>query len=123
VKRSWFEVRAVYFWSLCAALLLALSMSGCISVQEVDTLNKRFAAFEISYKQTLVEVESLLNGNMLKPETKQTVAKILEDVNKARAAAYVAKGTGNVFEAKNQLDLALKALDFLKATLPKGAQL
>lgn len=103
--------------------LFALLITACISVQEVDTVNKSFAAFEISYKQTLVEVESLLNENLLKPETKLKVAKMLGEVNKARNSAYAAKAAGNVMEAKNQLDIALKALDILKANIPKGAQI
>lgn len=100
--------------------LFLVFLTGCLTAS-LDTTNKKFAAFEITYKQTLAEISSLEAGNRLKPETKLKVASALEDVNKARNSAYAAKNLGNLKDAETQLNLAILLLDKLKATT--GGQL
>lgn len=103
-------------------LLLALFIAGCAGIT-LDTTNKKFAAFEISYKSVLTEIDSLDSANALKAETKTKVSGLLREVNKTRDLAYLAKNTGNLLEAQNQLNLAVTLLEKLKTSVPKGSQL
>lgn len=103
-------------------LAVVVLLTGCAALN-LDTTNKRFAAFEISYKSMLTEVDQLDKSDSLRPETKARLRGSIADVKNARAAAYVAKGTGNILEAQNQLALAIKLLDALKANLPKDAKI
>lgn len=96
--------------------LLVLFLIGCAGVT-IDTVNKRFAAFEVSYKSVLTEIDSLDRSNSLKPETKTKLVALLKDVNKARDAAYLAKNVGNITEAQNQIGLAITLLERLKTNV------
>ena len=58
------------------ALLSAVFLLGCVGIQ-LDTLNKKFVAFEISYKAALVQVDSLDKGNALKPENKYKILELI----------------------------------------------
>lgn len=102
--------------------LMALLLSACLS-NNLDTLNKRFAAFEIGYKSALTQFDSLERSNSLKPETRAKVMTLIQDTNTARKAAYLAKDSGDLTTAENQLVLANKFLEYLIGTLPAGGQI
>lgn len=101
--------------------LLLVFLMACVG--NLDSINKRFAGFEIYYKQTLAQIDTLEKSNSFKPETKLKVADLLEDVNKARKAAYVAKDSGDILNAQDQLSLAIALLDRLKTMVPTEGQI
>jgi hypothetical protein len=105
------------------ALLSAVFLLGaCVSMQ-LDTLNKKFVAFEISYKAALVQVDSLDKANALKPETKAKIVDLIRQTNRARTAAYTYKNAGDIFHAQDQISLAIALLEQLKALVPAGSQI
>ena len=101
---------------------LLLFLSACATAP-LDTVNKKFAAFEVTYKSALTQIDKLEKTNSLKPETKTKLADVLKEVNKARTAAYLAKDAGDIRSAEGQLKLALTLLERLQSTMPAGEQL
>ena len=104
------------------ALLSAIFLLGCVRIQ-LDTLNKKFVAFEISYKAVLVQIDTLEKANALKPETKAKMVDFIHQTNRARTAAYAYKNAGDIFKAQDQISLAIALLEQLKLLVPAGAQI
>lgn len=101
---------------------LVLFLTACVS-NPVDTLNKRFAVFESGYSSVLKQIDKLESSDSFKPETKLKVALALEETNKARKVANLARASGDVVKANNALDLASIALQKLQDSIPAGAKL
>jgi hypothetical protein len=103
-------------------VFLALALLGCIT-SPIDTLNKRFAVFETGYSAALTQIDRLQKANAFKPETANKVADALVEVNRARKVANVARGSGDILDANNALDLAMKALEKLQSEIPAGTKI
>ena len=101
---------------------LFLFLSACATAP-LDTVNKKFAAFEVTYKSALTQIDQLEKTNSLKPETKTKLADVLKEVNKARTAAYLAKDAGDIRDAEGQISMAILLLERLQSTMPAGEQL
>lgn len=102
--------------------LFALVLASC-ATNPVDTLNKRFAVFESGYAAALTQIDRIQKANAFKPETANKVADALVEVNRARKVANVARGSGNVLDANNALDIAMKALEKLQSEIPQGVKI
>lgn len=107
-----------YLYLLFSLLLLI----GCVT-NTIDTTNKRFAVFESGYSAVLNEIGRLKTADALKPETATRIADALEEVNRARQTANIARKSGDLLNANSALDLAMRALDRLKTSIPNGTQL
>ena len=104
------------------ALFSTVFLLGCVGMQ-LDTLNKKFVAFEVSYKAVLVQIDTLDKADALKPETKAKMVDFIQQTNRARTAAYAYKNAGDIFKAQDQISLALALLEQLKLLVPAGGQI
>lgn len=104
--------------------VVALLMAACVSqTPAIDTLNKRFATFEIGYKNALAEVDALERSKSFTPATANKVADLVEELNKARKTAMTAKDAGDVFKADDNLATAIAVLDKLREVLPQKGKI
>jgi hypothetical protein len=103
-------------------ILFALALVACVS-NPVDTLNKRFAVFETGYNSALTQIDRIQKANAFKPETANKVADALIEVNRARKVANVARYSGDVLDANNALDIAMRALEKLQSEIPAGTKI
>lgn len=104
----------------CIPFLILLT--ACLSAP-VDTLNKRFAVFESGYAAVLQEIEKLEQADSFKPETALRLALALEEVNRYRKAANLARTSGDLLKSNDALDLAQAALTRLQQSIPQGTKL
>lgn len=82
-------------------------LTGCAGMQ-LDTMNKRLAAFEISYKQALKAVE--LSESRLTPAEKASVANAIEDIERVRGSMYAALAASDIGTAESDLAKVLGLL-------------
>lgn len=94
-------------------------LAGCASLP-FDTLNKRIAAFEIGYGETLKTVQLWLTEGRLSAEQKTTVQNAVRKVSQARQAMYIAKGVGDLNKAQNALTAANTSLQVIRELLVKN---
>lgn len=70
------------------AWLVLMLMSACAGMPQLDTMNKRVAAMEISYLEVLATIK--LNEGSLTSSQKLKIAQTLIDFNKSRDLMYLA---------------------------------
>ena len=100
-------------------LLCTVLLNGCSNLP-IDTLNKRIAAFEITYNETLKTVLLYLKEDRFSEHDKQLVQEAVRDTSTARAAMYIAKGIGDLETAQGQLLAAQSALQFMRDYLTRA---
>lgn len=99
---------------LLILLLIPAWLAGCASLPALDTLNKRIAAFEIGYGETLKTVQLWLSEGRLSGDAKATVQNTIRKISQARQAMYVAKGVGDLKTAQGKLNTANAALQLVR---------
>lgn len=100
---------------LITAVLTLLVMAGCVSMEAADTNEKKLAAAEITYKNTMSAIEK--NVDRLTADQKSSVAVNLTKVNNAMKAARLALKVGNDLDFSNNLQSVNTSLDVLRAVL------
>ena len=99
-------------------LLIFLLISACASLP-LDTLNKRIAAFEIGYGETLKTVQQWIDEGRLTGSAKNGVQANIKAISQARQAMYIAKGVGDIKTAQGKLNAASGALTLVRDYLVK----
>ena len=84
---------------------------------QVDTMNKKIAAVEISYQESLSTALVWRSEGRLSHAKIDSLTKLFNDVDQAIQAMYVAKDLVNLSEFNTQQDKALNALKTIRALL------
>lgn len=92
-----------------APLILSLSILSC-ATQPIDTVNKQIAAFEVSYKHALKTIQLWISEGRLVGVAKTDMQERIKEIEIARAAMYIAKGSGDLKTTSGQLSAANAAL-------------
>ena len=108
-----------HIYSIVMALLFALGLANCASLP-LDTLNKRIAAFEVTYGEILKTVQVWIDEGRLTGSGLDSVKANIKAVSQARAAMYVAKGVGDIKSAQGQLNAASAALQLVRDYLTRN---
>ena len=96
--------------------LLCVLLFSCATLP-IDTLNKKLAAFEITYGQVLESVGAWINDGTLSGENKKKVQVLIQQISEARAAVYMAKGINDLRKAESQLSAAQRSILLLRQLL------
>ena len=96
-------------------------MGSCATLP-LDTMNKKLAAFEITYNEMLGTVGKWIDENRLNSEQKAQVKNMIKQISEARAAVYMAKGIVNVKDMQTNLNAANKALALLRELIAAQEQ-
>lgn len=94
-------------------LSTALMAAGCGTLP-IDTLNKRIAAFEISYEQVLLTVDRWIDEGRLVGDAKKKIQDQIREARLARLAIYIAKESGDFTTAQGKLTAATAALQIIR---------
>lgn len=97
-------------------IICAFTIISCANMP-LDTLNKRLAAFEITYKEVLTTVGKWMHEGRLSTEQKIKVQDMVRKISQARTAIYIAKGLNDMNKAQNQLNTANTTLNVLRELL------
>ncbi len=91
-------------------LLMAAVMSGCAATLALDTVNKRFAAFEVTYQEALKTALNLRDSGHMDLTTEEYVTSAIKKIEVARTAAYAALKAGDAPLAESHLKVAQSIL-------------
>ena len=97
-------------------MLCSLILTACANMP-LDTLNKRIAAFELTYEQALTTLGLWIKENRLSADNKAKAQQLVKQISEARAAIYIAKGLKDLSKAQNQLNVANASLKILRDIL------
>lgn len=101
-------------------ILIAFSLMACPAMEPIDTYNKKVAAFEITYNETLKTAKLYLNSVSVPESKKDSIRAAISSTAQARAAMQVAQSLGDISEAQTQLQVAQKALTVLRELAAEG---
>lgn len=101
--------------------VLVVFLAGCAGLQ-IDTMNKRLAAFEVSYSETLKAVERVYNEGRLSQSDALAVADGIEEIEKARVVMYAALAAGDVAASGDALTMAIEALTVMREYAVRAEQ-
>lgn len=100
-------------YPIVMALLFALGLASCASLP-LDTINKRIAAFEITYGETLKTVQLWISEGRIASADLVAVQRNIKAISKARQAMYIAKGVGDIKSVQGKLNAANAALQLVR---------
>lgn len=96
-------------------VLLSLVVAGCASTPAMDTNEKRLAAAEITYNNTLKTVNK--NINRMSDSQRRNIKDSILDINKALKAARLALSIRNDVLFNDNISTVNTSIDVLRAIL------
>lgn len=103
------------------AVIFFAFFAGCASLP-IDTLNKRIAAFEITYGETLKVIDLWIQEGRLTGTDKTAMQANVKAASEARAAMYIAKGVGDLESAQGKLNAASASLKLIRDYITRNEQ-
>lgn len=91
-------------------LVATLFVAACASTPPVDTLNKKLAAFEVSYEEVLDRAATLKGEDRLSEATVEDLTRVFDRIDQVRSAAYSALENGDQEKAEDRLERARELL-------------
>lgn len=96
-------------------LVITILVTACAATPSADTNEKRLAAVEISWKQTLITVDK--NIGRMTPQQKTKIAEILTNANDAIKAARLALSIANEVEFSGKVSAVNSSINILRELL------
>lgn len=97
-----------------STLLLLMFVAGCATMQ-LDTLNKKITAVEVSYGVILDKLQLYKDEGRFTVAQKATLDARVQEMEVALQSVQIAKGAGDLATAEGQLQAANTILGMLRA--------